>query len=396
MSAHSVIHKESTVRCNDLLIQFSGVRARTESICDPLEIEDYSVQPIPDVSPPKWHLAHSTWFFEQFILTDYSPSYKIFSKDFAFLFNSYYNGAGERVLRPNRGLMTRPTVQEVMEYRRYVTKQMEALLVDQQDPTILDLVEIGINHEQQHQELLAYDIKYILGHQPTMPAFAHDFALRPEEKNKSTVKISEGVYEVGHKNDSFCFDNELGFHKVYLPNVEIQGALVTNGEFIEFIEDGGYTNFDLWHADGWDQINAHQIAAPLYWHRVHGEWHYYQFDGLVKVNKDHPVSHVSYYEAFAYSEWKGMRLPTEFEWEIASDRFDWGQLWEWTASAYLPYPGFAKVPGALGEYNGKFMVNQHVLRGASVATADGHSRHTYRNFFHPSSRWMFAGFRLAK
>jgi len=273
---------------------------------------------------------------------------------------------------------------------------MEELLLGQCSETILDLVEIGINHEQQHQELLAYDIKYILGHQPTMPSFANDFTLLPQGPKESNVEIAEGVYEIGHKKNSFCFDNELGVHKVYIPNVAIESSLVTNGEYMHFIESGGYKNFDLWHADGWDHINAQQITAPLYWHLVYGEWHQYHFNGLVKVNKDLPVSHISYYEAFAYAEWKGRRLPTEFEWEIASARFEWGQLWEWTASAYLPYPGFSKVPGALGEYNGKFMVNQHVLRGASVATPKDHSRYTYRNFFHPSSRWMFAGLRLAK
>ncbi|MCK0157783.1 ergothioneine biosynthesis protein EgtB [Cellulophaga sp. F20128] len=376
--------------------RFKEVRLQTEQLCSPLEIEDYSVQPIPDVSPPKWHLAHSTWFFEAFILQEYKGGYTVFNDDYAYLFNSYYNNAGKRVLRPNRGLMTRPTVQKVLEYRAYVTEQILGLLEVNASLEVLELLEIGINHEQQHQELLAYDIKYILGHQPTFPSFATAAHLTKETHNQGFNTIAEGVYEIGHKDTNFCFDNELGVHKVYLNAFQISNALVTNAEYIAFIEDGGYSNFNLWHAEGWDFIKQKNIESPMYWYTIDDQWHYYNYNGLQAVDLELPVMHLSYYEAFAYAEWKGMRLPTEFEWEIASKNLDWGQLWEWTSSAYQPYPNFKKAPGALGEYNGKFMVSQQVLRGASVATPHNHSRNTYRNFFHPSLRWMFSGIRLVK
>ncbi len=377
--------------------RFRETRQLSETICSPLALEDYSVQPVVDVSPPKWHLGHTTWFFEQFVLVPYMEGYEIYDADFAYLFNSYYNNAGKRVLRPNRGLMTRPTVEQVYSYRKYVTEHLARLLGQSPDEELLFLIEVGINHEQQHQELLAYDLKYILGHQPTFPIYENGrFLTKAEKTALGFIPIPEGVYTVGHQGEGYHFDNELGAHKVYLQPYEIADRLVTNGEFIEFIEGGGYQNFNLWHAEGWDWVNNNGITAPLYWHKVDGEWHCYNYRGLQAVDPGLPVQHVSYFEAFAYAEWKGLRLPTEFEWEAASAKFDWGQLWEWTGSAYLPYPGFSKVPGALGEYNGKFMVNQHVLRGASAATPQGHSRHTYRNFFHPHLRWMFSGIRLAR
>ncbi len=374
-----------------------ATRQLSETICSPLALEDYSVQPIVDVSPPKWHLGHTTWFFEQFVLAPYLAGYKIYDEDFAYLFNSYYNNAGERVLRPNRGLMTRPTVAQVYEYRQYVTDNLLRLLRQSPSQELLFLIEVGINHEQQHQELLAYDIKYILGHQPTFPAYESDlFLTKAESPALDFIPMAEAIYTIGHQGEGYHFDNELGVHKVYLQPFKIANRLVTNGEFMAFIEAGGYQNFNLWHAEGWDWVNSNKINAPLYWHQVNGKWHCYNYRGLEAVNPDLPVQHISYFEAFAFAEWKGMRLPTEFEWEAASGLFHWGQLWEWTGSAYLPYPKFSKVPGALGEYNGKFMVNQHVLRGASAATPEGHSRHTYRNFFHPQLRWMFSGIRLAK
>ena len=377
-----------------ILNTFNEVRKRTEYICKPLVIEDYSVQPIIDVSPPKWHLAHSTWFFEQFVLKKFKKNYTVFDDDFAYLFNSYYNNAGERVLRPNRGLMTRPTVSEVYEYRQYVTKHINELFKENQSDKLLELVEIGINHEQQHQELLAYDIKYILGNQPTFPKYDGDIFLQEEKQAQKFISFKEGVYEIGHKGDDFCFDNELGVHKVYVPPFEISNKLVTNKEYLEFMEAGGYQDFNLWHAEGWDFIQKHDLKAPLYWHFTKGGWKYYQFDGLEEIEPNLPVMHISYYEAYAFAEWKKMRLPTEFEWEIAADQLNYGQLWEWTASAYQPYPNFTKADGALGEYNGKFMVNLQVLRGASIATPKNHSRKTYRNFFHSSLQWMFSGIRL--
>ncbi|MBQ0786926.1 MAG: ergothioneine biosynthesis protein EgtB [Oceanihabitans sp.] len=379
-----------------MLSTFQEVRLQTEAICKPLQTEDYSVQPIVDVSPPKWHLAHSTWFFEQFILSKFKDNYSVFDSDFAYLFNSYYNNAGERVLRPNRGLMTRPTVKEVYAYRNYVTQNVMALLNENTDEALLELVEIGIHHEQQHQELLAYDIKYLLGYQPTFPKYERAFLLSEEKQKQEFISIKEGIYTIGHAGKDFCFDNELGVHKVYIHPFQISNRLVTNGEYLEFMKDGGYANFNLWHAEGWDFICKNNIKAPLYWHFTNGVWKYYNCNGLEEIDPNLPVTHISYYEAYAFAEWKGMRLPTEFEWEVAADQLEYGQLWEWTASAYQPYPNFTKADGALGEYNGKFMVNLQVLRGASIATPKNHSRKTYRNFFHASLQWMFSGIRLVK
>ncbi len=379
-----------------ILEKFSHVREHTEVICFALEIEDYVVQPIADVSPPKWHLAHSSWFFEQFILVKYAKNYQEFHPDFSVLFNSYYNNMGERTLRQDRGFMTRPTVTKVYEYRKYVTDAITRILENNPTDEVLKLLEIGINHEQQHQELLAYDIKYILGIQPTFPSIGGNFKLQEETQNQEWISVLEGVYEIGYMGNKFCFDNELPVHKVYIGDFEISNKLVTNAEYLEFMEDGGYQNFNLWHDEGWHYVQNNEIKHPLYWHFIDGEWHTYTFSGLEKLNLNLPVSHISMYEAFAFSAWKGLRLPTEFEWEIASQKLNWGQLWEWTNSAYLPYPGFATEEGALGEYNGKFMINQMVLRGASVVTPKGHGRATYRNFFHPSSRWIFSGIRLVK
>lgn len=376
--------------------QFLKTRKETETICSPLQTEDYVVQPMENVSPPKWHLAHTTWFFEQFVLVKYDNNYKVFHPDFAYLFNSYYNNMGKRTQRQDRGFVTRPSVSKVYEYREYVTNAIENILKDQPSNEVLDLVEIGIHHEQQHQELLAYDIKYILGTQPTFPSIGNVFGWEAERQKQEWISFQEGLYEIGHTGGGFCFDNELPSHKVYLQDFQISNRLVTNGEFLEFMEDGGYTNFNLWHDEGWHFIQNNGIAHPLYWHYHDGVWQQYHFNGLEKLNPDLPVSHISMYEAYAFANWKGMRLPTEFEWEVAADKLAWGQLWEWTHSAYLPYPGFKQAEGALGEYNGKFMLNQMVLRGASVATAQGHERNTYRNFFHASSRWIFSGIRLVK
>ncbi|MFT7350321.1 MAG: ergothioneine biosynthesis protein EgtB [Flavobacterium sp.] len=384
------------MKTHELLTKFKETRHYSELLCKPLQIEDYSVQPNENVSPPKWHLAHSTWFFEQFILVAFDTKYEVYNDDFAFLFNSYYNNAGKRVLRPNRGLMTRPIVSQVLEYRHFVTDKIIALAEKNPSEEILNLIEIGINHEQQHQELLSYDIKFILGNQPTFPEYQTDLLLKQETQNLNFVSLFEGVYEIGHKYKEFCFDNELGVHKTYIQNTQISNKLVTNGEFVEFMDNGGYEDFNLWHAEGWDFINSNNIKAPLYWYKINNEWFYYNYKGLEKVNPDLPVIHCSYFEAYAFAEWKGMRLPTEFEWEIAADNLNYGQLWEWTSSAYLPYPNFEKADGALGEYNGKFMVNQHVLRGKSIATPKNHARKTYRNFFPTNTRWIFCGIRLAK
>jgi ergothioneine biosynthesis protein EgtB len=392
----SQLIKPTHTLSKSVLKQFQEVRSATEAICRPLAVEDYPVQPCEFVSPPKWHLAHSSWFFEQFVLLPYAPGYTVFDKDFAYLFNSYYNHAGEHLIRAKRGLMTRPEVDVVYAYRQYITGHITDLLKSGVGHEILSIIELGMHHEQQHQELLAYDIKYIMGHQPVFPPFESSWYLQEEMEDHGFVGFEEGVYTIGHRSDTFCFDNELDAHKVYLQEFEINKRLVTNAEYLEFMEAGGYSDFNLWHAEGWDHIRNNDIKAPLYWHKRNGEWYYYNYKGMQKVAGTLPVMHISYYEAFAFAQWKGMRLPTEFEWEVASGQLPWGQLWEWTSSAYQPYPNFKKADGALGEYNGKFMVNQQVLRGASVATPLGHSRTTYRNFFHPELRWMFSGMRLVK
>lgn len=376
---------------------FRETRAHTETLCKPLEIEDYVVQPIIDVSPPKWHLGHTTWFFEEFILKKHKPEYIVFNEDFSFVFNSYYETVGKRVVRADRGNLSRPSVNEVYAYRQYVTSAIQELLASVENKELDTVLEIGIHHEKQHQELLAADIKYILGNNPLLPVYSNSFNEHQVESTaQKWLTVQRGVYEIGHDTTNFCYDNELGRHKVYLHDYSISNTLVTNAEFMAFITAGGYQRFDLWHAEGWDWVNREQISAPLYWHNIDGVWHHYTLNGLQKVHLDTPVTHISYFEAFAYAQWKGCRLPTEFEWETAQHQFPWGQRWEWTESAYLPYPNYKKADGALGEYNGKFMVNQKVLRGCSIATPSKHARPTYRNFFQTNLRWQFTGLRLAK
>jgi ergothioneine biosynthesis protein EgtB len=380
-----------------LLETFISTRKESETICAPLEIEDYVVQPIEDVSPPKWHLGHTTWFFEEFLLKPYLKDYKVYDEDFSFVFNSYYETVGKRVIRADRGNLSRPSVQKVYAYRNYVTNAIKILLDKNSDENLLQLLEIGIHHEKQHQELLLTDIKYILGNNPLLPAYSDSIKEHREESHQQDwVAIDAGIYEIGHDLDTFCFDNELGRHKVYLHTYEISNKLITNKEYLAFVNAGGYTSFEFWHAEGWDWVCKNQISSPLYWHIIDGEWYSYTLEGLQKINPNTPVSHLSYFEAFAFAQWRGCRLPTEFEWEVAQQYFPWGDRWEWTESAYLPYPGYQKEEGALGEYNGKFMVSQKVLRGGSFATPSNHTRPTYRNFFHPHLRWQYTGLRLAK
>ena len=381
----------------NILELFNAVRAKTETICKPLKKEDYAVQASGFASPAKWHLAHTTWFFEVFVLSKFVKNYSVYDKDFSFLFNSYYNNAGDRVFRADRGNITRPDVDEVYQYRNHTNKQINALLKDNSSKELMDLIVLGINHEQQHQELLITDLKYLFGNNPIFPVYKEEANLIDDTNtDNGFVKIDEGVYEIGYMDDGFCYDNELGNHKVYLNTFEISNALVTNEEFIAFIENGGYANFNLWLDAGWSWVQENNIKAPLYWHKIDDTWHYYTLSGLQKVNPKAILSHISFYEANSFAEWKQMRLPTEFEWEIASEKFEWGKRWEWTYSAYLPFPNFKTAEGAIGEYNGKFMMNQMVLRGASVATSKNHSRNTYRNFFHASERWQYTGIRLAK
>lgn len=388
----------STMAIDKTLSDYQAVRRLTGTLCAPLKTEDYIPQPVPFVSPAKWHLGHTTWFFEQFILCQFLPDYQIYHDDFSFLFNSYYNQMGDRILRVDRGNMSRPPVAQVYEYRAYVDDAMMRLLQhDDLADEVRDLVVLGNNHEQQHQELLITDMKYILGHQPLFPVYQEGFSLLEAGiQDQGWINFGEGISGIGYDGDSFSYDNEGARHKVYLTNYALRKHLVTNQEYLEFMEDGGYANALLWLDDGWAWVNENKVNSPLYWHQIDGKWKYYTLSGLKDIDVDQPVCHISHYEAWAFAEWKGLRLPTEFEWEHAADDLNWGDRWEWTDSAYLPYPGFTKPKGAVGEYNGKFMVNQKVLRGASRATSPGHSRKTYRNFFQPKYQWQCTGIRLAK
>jgi ergothioneine biosynthesis protein EgtB len=376
--------------------KYVSVRQYSVAQCKPLITEDYIPQPVLFISPPKWHLGHTTWFFEEFILKNHYHGYKLFDNEFAYIFNSYYNTVGDRVLRADRGNLTRPSVEKVYAYRKYVDDHMMALL-QEENPEVSDLLELGLNHEQQHQELFFTDLKYILGHNPLFPVYKQGYNLTNQQNEEpGFLSISEGIYEIGFEGDGFCYDNELARHKVFVHDFEINKSLVTNGEYIEFINDAGYQRFELWLDEGWAWVNTKEKGAPKYWHQIDGRWQQYTLSGLQQVDEKDILCHINYYEAAAFAEWKNMRVPTEFEWEVAADSLNWGKRWEWTGSAYLPYPGFSKPAGAVGEYNGKFMVNQMVLRGASSATSANHSRKTYRNFFHPHYQWQFTGIRLAK
>lgn len=382
-----------------LLEKYNSVRKHSEEICCPLKTEDYVVQPIVDVSPPKWHIGHTTWFFETFILKPNMPDYQEFNPEYNFVFNSYYETVGARVIRTDRGNLSRPTVEDIYRFRIHVDKAVNEFLQNPPSKELEELMLLGLNHEQQHQELLATDIKYILGNNPLFPSYkplTEKMEGRQDDIKGRLITIKKGVYEIGHTGTDFCFDNELSRHEVLLQDFEISNKLVTNGEYLEFMNAGGYQNFNYWHAEGWDWVKTNNINSPLYWHFINNEWFQYSWYGLEKIAPGETLCHISFYEAYAFASWKGMRLPTEFEWEVAARQFDWGQRWEWSESAYLPYPGFTKAPGAIGEYNGKFMVNQKVLRGASEVTPPGHSRITYRNFFHPHLRWQFTGIRLAQ
>lgn len=384
------------ISVGDLLKKYIEVRKHSVDICKPLKTEDYVPQPIELVSPPKWHLGHVTWFFETMVLKSELEGYKEFNPRFSFVFNSYYESVGPRVKRENRGTLSRPTVEDTYAYRRQVDEGMDQYLQHEISPEMKSIIITGLNHEQQHQELLITDIKYILGNNPLYPAYGKFFTHQPGNNGVGYTKMPGGLYEIGYKGDGFCYDNELQAHQVYLQDYEISNRLVTNGDYLEFINAGGYKKFNYWHMDGWAWVNNNHIEGPLYWHKADGKWYEYTLEGLQPLDKNAILRHISYFEAFAYAQWKGLRLPTEFEWEAAAAHLNWGARWEWTESSYLPYPGFQKLPGALGEYNGKFMVSQKVLRGGSVATPDGHSRKTYRNYFYPDQRWQYTGIRLAK
>ncbi len=376
--------------------RYRETRQRTLRICEALETEDFVAQPIEEVSPPKWHLGHTTWFFETFILKEgfHKGSY---NERFQFLFNSYYNALGSRVLRDQRGTLTRPTVQEILGYRSAIDREVINLLSTEQfSENQLDLLELGINHEEQHQELLITDIKYILGSNPLLTAYNGVVHESFSQTPSGWISVNGGTFQIGYQGEGFHFDNERGAHEVIIESFDIASHLVTNREWLAFINDGGYDDFVYWHDDGFNWVRSNEVHAPLYWTKEKGNWMLYTLEGLIPLPLNEPVRHISWYEASAFATWSGHRLPTEFEWEAASDFIKWGDLWEWTGSAYLPYPRYQKAAGNAGEYNGKFMINQMVLRGGSIATAPNHSRSTYRNFFNPHHQWQFTGLRLAK
>ena len=403
------------------------VRDHSRRICNTLEPEDCVIQSMPDVSPIRWHLAHTTWFFETFLLkrfADYSP----ISDDFEYLFNSYYNTVGEQFPRNQRGLLSRPTVSEILDYRDEVDQRIVDYLdrEHQWSHGLLRVVELGLQHEQQHQELMLTDIKHVLSCNPMFPAHVEGQIHSLAPPKQRWIEFVAGLHEIGHDSDDFAFDNELPKHRVFVEPFALMNRLVTNGEFLEFIEDGGYKRPDSWLSLGWNHVNQNALEYPLYWVRQDDDWFEFTLGGLKQLDKKLPVTHISYFEADAYARWAGARLATESEWEIASadqaiggisaeDCFVsdvpvhptqtggtnnfwslFGSTWQWTSSSYSAYPGYRPTSGALGEYNGKFMCNQYVLRGSSCATSREHTRRTYRNFFPPDARWQFTGIRLAR
>jgi len=404
--------------------RFEAVRALSRAIAAPLSDADATIQPMPDASPAKWHLAHTTWFFETFVLRDHAPGYALFNESWAYLFNSYYEGEGERHPRPRRGMLSRPPLDAILAYRLHVD---EALLraMPLLPPAALKLVELGLNHEQQHQELMLMDMLAAFAENPLCPAAWEAPAAAPAAPppTLSGERRPGGLAQIGHDGNGFAFDCEGPRHQVLVHPHELADRLVTNGEWLRFIEEGGYDEPGLWLSDGWDWVQAQAAAAPLYWRQGDDGWSRFGLDGLRAVDPAEPVCHVNYYEADAFARWAGARLPTEAEWEIAAAGLDpnggnqldevgparprpaasgdglrqmFGDVWEWTMSAFLPYPGFTPAQGTVGEYNGKFMVNQFVLRGGSCATPRGHVRASYRNFFYPHQRWQYSGLRLAR
>lgn len=391
--------------------RFDAVRAHSQALAAPLSAEDQCVQSMPDASPTKWHLAHTTWFFEAVVLVPHWPGYEPFDARFFHLFNSYYESLGPRHPRPQRGLLTRPSLQEVLAYRAHVESAMQGLMANAADALwqeIAGLVELGLNHEQQHQELILTDILHAFSCNPLLPAWQTAPALRlaTVAPQLGWVDGPRGLVEVGHAGAGFAFDNETPRHAVHLAPYRIADRLVTCAEYARFIEDDGYRRVDLWLSDGWAAVQAGAWQAPAYWiapedpRAPASQWQVFGLDGVRPLDAAAPVSQLSFYEAAAYAQWAGARLPTEFEWEAAFDLPGMmqmtGHVWQWTRSSYDPYPGFRPLAGAVGEYNGKFMVGQVVLRGGSVATPAGHARPTYRNFFPPAARWQFSGLRLAQ
>ena len=418
LSAKEAVERNDSVE--KLSVRFERVRLFSLALCRSLKTEDYVVQSMPDVSPTKWHLAHITWFFEKFVLKPYAAEYRNFDDRFHYLFNSYYYSAGNMHRRPERGLLSRPTVDTVVRYRAHVDDAVLALL-DQQDldPAIEQVVILGLNHEQQHQELLLTDIKHVFSRNPMMPAVNPDLIVAPAGDVIAHQFISgtSGIHEIGATGDGFSFDNETPRHRVLLDDHKLGSRLITNGEYLEFITDGGYQKTDLWLSDGWATVCEQQWDRPLYWSEDHSSE--FTMRGETTLNSHAPVTHVSYYEADAFARWAGARLPTESEWEVAASRQPvdgnlveseywqptpadqgkpqfFGDVWEWTSSPYASYPGFRPLAGSLGEYNGKFMCNQMTVRGGSCVSSTDHLRASYRSFFYPDARWQYLGIRLAK
>lgn len=405
----ATVHWHSAKPSPNLKARLIETRAYSEELAKPLTEEDQVVQAMDDASPTKWHLAHTTWFFEAFVLEPHLPGYRRFNDDFHYCFNSYYENAGPRHPRPKRGLLTRPRVSEVRDYRKHVDHGLDGLFshFSSELPSDLgDLIELGINHEQQHEELILTDILSLFSQSPLRPAYKSDYFTGLNSRigtgQTDTVRHPGGIRQIGTDGSSFHYDDEGPSHPVLLRPFGISTRLVTNAEWLEFMRAGGYETATLWLSDGWSKVQSAGWNAPGYWEQRDARWYQMTLAGLIDIDPDAPVSHVSYYEADAFARWAGKRLPTEFEWEVAvgafTDKFDdaFGRLWQWTASAYSPYPGYRPVEGAIGEYNGKFMCNQYVLRGSSHATSPGHSRLTYRNFFYPDARWQFTGLRLAE
>lgn len=411
----------------ELAEHYRAVRAFTEYLCEPLVTEDYVVQSMPDASPAKWHLAHTSWFFETFVLKAARPDYTSAHPEYAYLFNSYYNAVGPMYPRAARGMISRPSVEEVYSYRREVDRQMQELFETGEERwrELEAIITLGIHHEQQHQELLLTDVKHMFAQNPLHPIYRKcEMAPATEVRPLSWLSFSGGLHGIGHDSEAFSFDNEGPRHRQFVQPFRLASRLVTNGEYLEFIGDNGYKRPEFWLSDGWIAVNEARWEAPLYWEKRDGSWFSFTLSGLRPVDESEPVCHVSYYEADAFALWAGARLPTEAEWEVAAanlaidgnfvegQRFHpmaaaqssgtsglhqmFGDVWEWTRSAYSPYPGYRALKGALGEYNGKFMANQYVLRGGSCATPQSHIRRTYRNFFAPEKRWQFSGLRLAK
>jgi ergothioneine biosynthesis protein EgtB len=385
----------------DLIVSFNAVRERSTALAAPLSDEDCCVQSMPDASPTKWHLGHTSWFFETFLLETREPGFKPFHPSFRVLFNSYYNAVGNKHPRPQRGLLTRPAMDEVLHYRRDVDRRMQALLLaNQSDAELRELVTLGLNHEQQHQELLLSDIKHLFSQNPLLPAYAKAVPQRAAAPMLTWHGFAGGLAQIGYDGGQFCFDNEKPRHTAYLPAFELASRLVTNGECAAFIEAAGYADPNHWLAEGWDWRVRQDRDHPLYWQRSEAGWNEFTLGGLCALDPNAPALHLSYFEADAYARWAGARLPTEAEWESGAQCEDMNQLfneaWQWTQSSYAPYPGFHAPSGAVGEYNGKFMVNQYVLRGSSCATPENHSRPSYRNFFPTSACWQFTGIRLAR